>query len=58
MLFLNWLKEALVTKQIKVNTSDEGVHVIPEDVFLEKTGIVKQYIDLHLNAPVNLFTVY
>ncbi|AAO90105.1 helicase/relaxase domain-containing protein [Coxiella burnetii] len=56
--FLNWLKEALATNQIKVNTSDAGVHVIPEGVFLEKTGIFKQYIDLHVNVPVNLFTVY
>ncbi len=55
---MNWLKEALATKQIKVNTSDAGVHVIPEGVFLEKAGIFKQYIDLYLNVPVNLFTVY
>ena len=56
--FWEWLTKGLVTQQIKINTSDAGVHVIPEGVFLEKGGIFKQYIDLYVNVPVNLFTIY
>lgn len=56
--FLRWLQEGLKTKKIKVNKPEAGIYVIRDGVFLEKAGIFKQYIDLHVNTPVNLFTVY
>ncbi len=55
--FFTWLKEGLATKQIKVNTSDAGVHVTPQGVFIEKAGVFKQFVDLYV-VPVNMFSVY
>lgn len=55
--FMAWLKEGLTTKQIKVNTSDAGVHVTAQGVFLDKPAIFKQFIDLY-NVPVNMFSVF
>ena len=56
--FFEWLKEGLANGSIKVNTSDANVHVMSEGVFIEKAGIFKQYIDLHGNLPVNMFSVF
>ena len=56
--FLAWLQKGLANGEIAVNTPHAGVHVTKEGVFLEKPGIFKQYIDLHVNVPVNMFTVY
>lgn len=55
--FFAWLKEALANGQIKVNTADAGVHVTQQGVFIE-IGAFKQFIDLHVNVPVNMFAVY
>jgi len=56
--FFTWLKNGIIHGEIKVNTPDANVHVIPQGVFIEKGAIFKQYVDLHVNVPVNMFSVF
>lgn len=56
--FFTWLKSGIANGQIKVNTADAGVHVTPEGVFIEKGGVFKHYVDLYVDLPVNMFSVY
>ena len=56
--FFAWLKEGIASGEIKVNTPDAGVHVTKRGVFIERGAAFKQYIDLHVNVPVNMFSVY
>lgn len=56
--FFTWLKKGIENSQINVNTPDAGVHVTQQGVFIEKGAIFKQYVDLHVDVPVNMFSVY
>lgn len=55
--FFSWLKEGIANKQIKVNSADSGIHVVPEGVFIDKQGIFKQFVELY-NVPVNMYVVF
>lgn len=54
--FYSWLKNSLENDQIKVNTTDAGVHVVKEGVFIERK-LFKQFADVY-NVPVNMNVVF
>lgn len=56
--FFEWLKNGIARGEIKVNTSDACVHVTQQGIFIERGAIFKQYVDLHVEVPVNMFSVY
>lgn len=56
--FFVWLQKGIDSGEIQVNTPTAGVHVTQEGVFLERPGAFKQYVDLHVDIPVNMFSVY
>lgn len=56
-LFIEWLKEAVASGEVEVNSPDAGVHVVADGVFVEKQKIFHQFSEA-TKLPVNMNVVF
>jgi len=43
--FYHWLREGIDQEKIAINTSDAGLHIVREGLFLEKEKLFKQFVE-------------
>ena len=55
--FFTWLKEGIGQGNIKINSTDAGLHITKEGVFLEQHKLFQQFVD-EVQKPVRDTTVF